>query len=535
MDTMSKLGGIPDRSATPSALLSPETLAAFPPVDRTFHSEVEEEERVIEGSFSATEVIHNAKNSVDFLSALAMPTVYEYAFPAVYLSVWAWLTEYAHKVRDFSQLALGLPRGFAKTTLMKLFILYCILFTNRQFILIVAETNAKALAINADIMDMLAETNIAQVFGDYRLGIQIDRQELKKFGFRGRDIIIAGIGSGGDPRGLNVKHRRPDVMLMDDIQGREDADSEVISSQLERWMVGSLMKAKSPRGCLFLFVANMYPTPHSILRKLKSNPRWIKFIAGGILADGTSLWEDLQPIKQLLAEYANDVAAQHPEIFYSEVLNDENASANNLIDFSKLPLLPYQEGDISAGSFIVIDPSQGKVNSDDVAIGLFEVYDAFPVLMKVKAGKYSPMDTIKVALELALASNCSLIVCEGTGYQATLLYWFNFVTQQLGIYGLDFVEMYPGTKSKNSRILSMFKALQSGELFIAPECRAVVQNEAVSFNPLRKDNIDNILDLLTYAPRVLHEYGHLVASQNVILNQDNLALEVYDEGSNTSF
>ena len=63
------------------------------------------------------------------------------------------------------------------------------------------------------------------------------------------------------------------------------------------------MKAKSPEGCMFLFVANMYPTKTSILRKLKSNPTWVKFIAGGILADGTSLWEDLQPIQQLLSEF----------------------------------------------------------------------------------------------------------------------------------------------------------------------------------------------------------------------------------------
>jgi hypothetical protein len=532
---MGMLGEQSDHTAAPEKLLSPETLASLPPVDRTHREIAAEPERVIEGAFEAGEVIHNAKNSADFLCALAMPTVYEYAFPPVYLSVWSWLTEYSHKVRDFSQLALGLPRGFAKTTLMKLFILYCILFTNRQFILIVCESTPKALAIIADIMDMLAEANIVQVFGDYRIGLQIDRQELKKFGFRGRDIILAGIGSGGDPRGLNIKHRRPDVMLMDDIQSREDADSEVLSSALERWMVGSLMKAKSPRGCLFLFVANMYPTPHSILRKLKRNPRWIKFIAGGILADGTSLWEELQPISQLLAEYANDVAASHPEIFYAEVLNDENASANNLIDFHKLPALPYTEGDISAGSFIVIDPSQGKKGSDDVAIGYFEVYESMPVIREIKAGKYSPMDTIKVTLEIALRRNCSLIVCEGTGYQATLLYWFDFVTKQLGVFGLDFVEMYPGTKSKNSRILAMFKGLQSGELFIDPACRAVVQNEAVSFNPLRTDNIDNVLDLLTYAPRVLHEYGNLVRAKTIMADQEFRATEVIEEGMNTCF
>lgn len=518
---LSKLGETPEPYATLN-LLCEDTIVAQDDIAR-------------EVSLRADEVILNAKQSLDFLCALSMPTIYEYAFPPVYLAVWDWLLTYAHKQRDFSQLALGLPRGFSKTTLMKLFILYCILFTDKRFILVIGESGPKAIAIIADIMDMLAEPNIVATFGDYRLGIEIDRQELKKFGFRGRDIVLAGLGSGGDPRGLNIKHRRPDVMLFDDVQGREVADSQVLSEALERWMVGTTMKAKSPRGCLFLFVGNMYPTKFSILRKLKQNPRWIKFIAGGILDNGDSLWEELQPISQLLAEYENDVSSGHPEIFYAEVLNDENASVNNLVDFSTLPALPYQEGDLSAGNFIIIDPSSGKINSDDVAIGYFEVYDTKPVGIEVQNGKYSPGETIRRALTIALSRNCKLIVCEGVAYQTTLNYWFKFVCEQMGIYGIEFVDIYPGGTSKNSRILSMFKQLKSGEIFVSNAVKPVFMLEASGFNPLRRDNTDNILDLFTYAPRVLEQFGEFVVSNTVLVQQDNDAIPLLTDGMNTSF
>ena len=140
-------------------------------------------------------------------------------------------------------------------------------------------------------------------------------------------------------------------------------------------MVGTAMKAKSPHGCMFLFLANMYPTKWSILRRLKNNPNWVKFIAGAILADGTSLWEDLFPIKQLYKEFENDLAMGKPEIFYSEVLNDENAAANNLINLSALPDRPNEEGDIPAGKFIIIDPATDKHNEEAVSIGYFEVHE----------------------------------------------------------------------------------------------------------------------------------------------------------------
>ena len=76
---------------------------------------------------STLEISESAKNSLDFLAGLALPLVYTYMFPPLFHSIWEWLTTYSHKIRDFSQLALGLPRGFGKTMVIKLFILYVIL------------------------------------------------------------------------------------------------------------------------------------------------------------------------------------------------------------------------------------------------------------------------------------------------------------------------------------------------------------------------------------------------------------------------
>lgn len=490
---------------------------------------------VQEAAFDNTEVQNVAKASLDFLAGMAMPTIFRYFYPPVFISVWLWLCTYAVKVRDFSQLALGLPRGFGKTTLIKLFVLWCILFTNKKFILIISSTATLAENFLSDVADMLNEPNIQRVFGDWRLGMEKDTQSIKKFGFRGRNIILAGLGAGTSLRGLNLKNERPDVMIFEDVQTRECADSAVESTKLETWMVGTAMKAKSPLGCLFIFVANMYPTKHSILRKLKSNPTWTKFIAGGILADGSSLWEELQPIKQLEAEFRNDLSMGHPEIFYAEVLNDENASSNNLIDLSALPKLPYEKGDIPQGNFIIIDPSAGKQHSDAIAIGYFEVFDSFPVLIELSSQSKSPMETIVTALEMALRHNCRLIAIEGVAYQATLAYWFQFVCQQRGIMGIEAVEIYPGGYSKNSRILTMLKSYASGEIFVAPECQGEVHLQITQWNPLKKDNVDDILDLLCYAPKVIAEFGEFVVAWHAISLQDNEAIEVLPAGYNSPF
>jgi len=481
------------------------------------------QELTTEASFTTAEVINLAKSYLNFLAPLIMPTVFKFDFPAVFLSVWFLLITTVNKVRDFTQLAIGLPRGFGKTTLIKIFIFFCIVFTKKEFILVISSTASLAENILADVQDMLNEPNVKRVFGDWRLGLEKDTQAVKKFGYRGRNITLAAIGAGTSLRGLNIKNVRPDVMIFEDIQTRECADSQIQSEALERWMIGTAMKAKSPMGCLYVFVANMYPTKFSILRKLKTNPKWVKFIVGGILANGESLWEELQPIKQLLEEYESDVAMGHPEIFFAEVLNDTEAAEGRAIDISKLPIYPYEENELCVGNFIVIDPATGKEGKDEVTITYFEIYNTLPVAKKILEGAFSPGDTIKNALTLALNNNCSLIVIESNAYQATLKYWFDFCTLQLGIIGIEAVEIYSGISSKISRVLTMFKALLAGEIYIHPDCKVAVYNQASQFNPLKNNNTDGILDCLTYASKVIEQFGTQIISRGVLGNMNSVS------------
>jgi len=496
-----------------------------------------EEPTVQEASYSTDQVIQNAKDSLDFLAALALPAVFKYFFPPVFKAIWEWMLSFVHKTRDFSQLAIGLPRGFGKTMLIKIFVLYTILFTKKQFILIICGTQSKANNIIADVMGMLSETNIKKVFGDWKLGAEIDRQDLKKFGYRGRNVIVMGAGAQSDIRGITLENVRPDVMIFDDIQTREDADSEVVSGNLETWMVGTAMKAKSPEGCLFIFIANMYPTKHSLLRKLKHNPTWTKFIAGGILADGTSLWEDLQPVAQLLKEYENDAAMGRPEVFYAEVLNDENASVNNFIDINKIPANPFEGETLHQGSFIIIDPSNDKANSDAVSIGYYEIFEAKPVCQEIIEGRLSPGDTIRETLKLAMRRNCRVICVESNAYQYSLLYWFNQIILQLGLQNAGFhcLDLYSGQRSKNSRILDMFKSLLKGEIYLSVAARPATFSQIVSFNPLKTNNVDGVLDLHTYANKVIELYGDFIVSSLTLESQEFEAIPLQDATENCAF
>lgn len=494
-----------------------------------------ESETVAEANFDASEARETARVDMDFFAAISIPDTYKYPFPAFYLSAWNWVLQRLRLTRDFSQLALGLPRGFAKTLVIKLLVLYTILFTRKQFILVICENEAKAISIISDVQDMLDEPNIKAVFGDWRLGQITNQQNKKVFGYRGRSIILKAAGAGTGIRGITEKNRRPDVMIFDDIQSREDSESEILSQNLEKWMIGTAMKAKSPEGCLFLFVANMYPTKGSLLRRLKQNPNWMKYILGGIKENGESLWEELQPINQLMREFQNDLLAGHPEIFYSEVLNDENATVNNLVDLGTVPDWTYKDDDIPGGRYIIIDPSNDKIHSDKVSIGYFEVFDGYPCMRKLIEARLSPADTIREAIRLALTHNVQIVAIESNAYQYSLNYWFSFICQQMGIHGIQPVEIYSGSTPKNSRIISMFRQLPKGEVKVHPDCRPQVWLQVSQFNPLRRDNDDGILDLLTYAPKVLELYGIEILNSTIIAEQEHQQRLEYSVEDNSPF
>lgn len=455
-------------------------------------------------SVDVSEAHGAAKADFNFLSALAMPGQFLFAFPAFYFTLFSLLTGFAKKVERF---AIGIPRGFAKTTFIKLICLWYIIFSHKKFILIVAANESKAKAILADICDMLSSPNIRRIFGHWDSHIEKDDAVTKVFHFRGKEIVLWAVGAQTSVRGINRKNMRPDVMVMDDIQDREDAKNPELAKELLTWMLSTLMMARSPFGCTYIFIGNMYPQ-NSILEKLKNNPQWTSFIVGGILADGTSLWEQLKPVEELLDEYESVTLLGQPEVFISEILNSTELAGASGIDISKIPVIPSyllteEEGE---ASFILIDPSSAKKSADDCTIIHFDVKDGTPIMDEIAYGVFTPLEMIETAIEMGLRRNTRCIGIEGVAYQSTALFWFNYVCEQRGIEGFILVEIAPKNQAKNNRIKQGAVRILKGEIALHPKIRSLYTTQLNAWNPAITSNKDDIIDPVGYVHQMQTEY-----------------------------
>lgn len=483
-----------------------------------------QETGVLSAAAPGKEISDAAQESLDFLAALILTDLYAYGYPPIFHAMWNLICTAANSTSGKPKYALGIPRGFSKTIVLKLYVVWCILFSNRRFILVVCNTATLAENFLSDVTDMLNHSNIISVFGNWYAAGEQDTKSFKKFHFRGRDIVLAALGAGSSLRGLNLKFRRPDIVIMDDMQNRDEAANPEVAKELLIWMLGTLMKACDPHRCVFIFVGNMYPFEGSILRKLKHSNEWISFITGGILADGNSLWPEHRSLEDLLTELRSDTEMGHPEIFFSEVMNDEESGTVSGIDVSKIPECPPHLDAVQAqGGFIIIDPSLGKKKGDDLGIGAVLIYDGVPVLREVISEKLDPGATIQRATLLALKYNMQLIVVEGGAYQATLIFWFNHVYAQLGVSGINVGEITTGGMQKNARIRDGLKMLlpqgieKKPKTYLHKEVRAAVIYQITQWNPLKSNNKDELLDILAYIYKVIELY------------EDQLPLLISDE------
>ena len=482
------------------------------------------------------------RSNINWLAAMLLQEAFQFEFPEYYSAIFKTIAETSGKPRDFSKIALGLPRGFAKTTFIKIVIIWLLLFSNKRFVLIVCASESLAQKFLADIRDFLDNPQLVRDFGNWRDTSTKTTQSDLEFSLMGRKIVIAALGAGSSVRGITRNNSRPDVIIMDDIQKREDSVSEKLSDDLLTWMLATLMPVKSPFGCMYLFLANMYPTPNSLLRKLKVNPDWLSFIIGGLLANGASLWEDLHPATQLKAQLREAIMFGKPEVFLSEILNDTQSLSFMKFDSSKLRMRPDTVGDFAhQGNFIIIDPSGDKRTSDAAAMGYFEIIDGISYLCELEQGRWTPKQQIEAALTMAARNNCALICVESVAYQGSLLFWLEETALHYGLTGIAFKPLTRNT-SKNQQIALVLQRLQPSvdglpELGLAKAPVNLVLNQIYEYDPKSTTNKDDILDVLAYEQQVRSKYNDLIVVPQFDLRHKSLyneALESMADEDETS-
>lgn len=464
-------------------------------------------------SVSLNEAYERGRTDINFFAALCMPEVFVFPLPVFYIAAWrliAGLDDPEARAQTIFRFALGLPRGHAKTTFIKILIAWMIVYDQASFILVVCASSPLAQNILADIDDILKSDNIVSVYGQWEVTLAIDSADTKKAAYHGRSVTIVARGWSSGVRGLNLKNQRPDFIFCDDAQTKENDNSPTERQKLMEELVGSIFKALAHRGRrTIVYVGNLY-SDECILQQFRKNPHWTSLVTGAILEDGKALWPELVSLEELKESYEHDEALGLAHIWFAEVMNDPQSILHSLLPHA-LPDSDQEEICADDGAFITIDPAGFRSTSDDNVIVLHKKYDNRGYVCGINAGIKDPAQLIEQALTLALQEGVSLIGVEAVAYQQTLCFWLTYFIKKLSLHHITVVELKPHGRSKESRIRQFVAELYKGSYYIHdPDARRKFNWQGSLYKFGKKNNKDDILDACAYGLDIRNEFWHLI-------------------------
>lgn len=452
--------------------------------------------------------------NIDLAAITIFPDDYIFKFPAFYVQLFLYYMKIAMDTSfrlDYE--ALALPRGHAKSFVIKMMCVIMVFFTHRNYILIVGSNEDKASEILSDVKRGIFSENMQTLFGDRIVGVETDRADLLvlriKSGKKVRPVILRAFGWNGDARGISRENKRPDVMIFDDAQTAKCAESLSESRAFQREFYGKFMKAKSPKQCMYLYIGNMYPdktlednpktgqkTYTCQLRNLMLSKQWKSLITSGILADGSALWEDLHPVDRLLDEGLRDLSAGQWPSFAAEVLNDPKAAVTKVIQWDHLKVSAQP----AVGRFLIVDPSLGRKKSDRMPVVCVEylpnrTFRAVDILF----AKGSQDKQVSEIVQFSIATASKAIYFEAYALQSAIITWTELELNKNNIKDMIYVGgITRGGLDKNSAILSGLGQINSGKIQLMPKVKKEVQKEAEDFDHTSRVNADDVLDCIGY-------------------------------------
>ena len=375
------------------------------------------------------------------------------------------------------RLAIAAPRGHAKSTVMSLQnLLHAALYGYKKYIILISDTESQAASFLDSIKWELEENPL--LLEDF--GPQKDKGNM----WKSTGIVLANgcridvLGSGQKLRGRRNFERRPDLIVLDDIENDEEVRSPEGRRKLAAWYFSAVSKAGDYYTDL-VFIGTVLHTD-SLLAKLLQNPAYLSRVYKAVEAFSPSpLWKQWEEIYCRLSDEAREVKATQ----FFKTNRREMLKGTKVLWSAKLP---YYD-------LMVMRLSEGEA--------------AFHTEMQ-----NCPIDR----------STC-LFPQEWTSYYNPLL--VDFSSPEFDFYGYCDPSLGKNLSSDFSAIITLAKHRPSGVLYV----------ESADLARRHPDSI--IRDILDTAARLNRQYGKSYAAFGAETNQfqwflkEQLAAQSAKEGS----
>lgn len=412
------------------------------------------------------------------------------------------------QVQAFLKKLFGVPREHAKSTLAKLAAILFLKYTDLSFVLYVSKTNGVAKNAIRDIIHWLSSENETRLFGQMKLIKSSETESLwiveigttRPDGALIRKVcIFRALGSEQQVRGLLVLNRRPEIIIIDDVEDLDNTRTPELQVNLDEWVMGSLLKSRARRA-IVLFLGNMIRKT-TLLARLAKDPEWKPTVFGCLVRNRETrviepLWKGRHTTEALLADYETYKRLGLGHVWECEMMNltqeDVNLQDMSVVRIISTPMIEQLE----AGG-IVLDPAFGQEKwHDDSAITVHARLNFMvqPAIIDSWVGKAREELIFDRMLEMSYRWGLYTWFIEAEAAQRLLIALFDTFIQ-IRRMPREMILMIPITSSKNSkssRILAFRNALLGDSYAVSESQQPLLQKLSVyDPNSTEKDDYED--------------------------------------------
>jgi predicted phage terminase large subunit-like protein len=179
-----------------------------------------------------------------------------------------------------SKVAIAAPRKHAKSTAITLaYLLACVCFRSRSYVLIISDTVGQSTQFLADIKSQLADNeNLRKLF--HIKSFEKDTEDdVIVVCEDGHQFRVSAKGAEQKMRGLKWNNKRPDLIVCDDLENDEIVMNKERRDKFKRWFYGAVIPCLSTGGLIRVvgtilhedsFLNNLMPNEYD--KRTRTNP-----------------------------------------------------------------------------------------------------------------------------------------------------------------------------------------------------------------------------------------------------------------------
>lgn len=324
------------------------------------------------------------------------------------------------------KICFAAPRGLGKTSLARALVEKSILFRDYEYVLYISNSETVATMQTENVKrELLTNREIRKLFGNVQINsddAEIDEAFSKQSWVAFGNTLVMPRGAGQQIRGLIYKNYRPQLIIIDDLEKKEELENPENRRKLKEWFYADLLKCIDQYSkkwkIVYLDTLKHYD---SLLQELLTSSDWQSKRLDLCDDDFNSKAPYLittEELKEQVEIYRNKGML---DILYMEMRNlpisKEDAT------FRQEYFKYYEERDLDNAAIenvVIVDPAKtANMHSADsaiVGIGIDYSHNAI-YIRDVVSGKFFPDDLYDEMFAMRRRLNAHVIGIEVTGLE----------------------------------------------------------------------------------------------------------------------